>query len=84
MSEKKKMKRNCPRLCWGTFTKLDMFGEGVNFKVDGEDTYKTPLGAILTTVVFLVMTFYANQKLSVLFDRGDTNYSSFAREGEVA
>ena len=57
-----------------TFRSIDIFGEGVNFQIEGADTIKTTLGAMLTLLVFTAVVFYGQDKLRTMLDRTDTYY----------
>ena len=66
-----------------TFKQIDMFGEGVGFQFEGSSTYKTLFGAILSWSVFGLIILYAHQKLTDMFERTDTNYQTFSKEGGI-
>ena len=55
-----------------TFKRLDTFGEGINLKVKGHDTFGTCVGAILTIMIYAVVFVYAQMKFTRLKERLDT------------
>ena len=42
----------------GLLSKIDRFGEGVNFQIKGRDTFKTPIGALITIIVVSFIMYY--------------------------
>ena len=57
------------------FKRLDAFGSGVNFTFNGESSYRSVCGAILTIVVFTLTLFQLQEKSQVLIDKDDTKHS---------
>ena len=57
------------------FKRLDIFGSGVNFTFNGESSYKSVCGAILTIIVFFLTLFQFNEKFIILINNGDTNHT---------
>ena len=55
-----------------TFKRFDTFGEGINLKVQGHDTFGTCVGAILTIMIYAVVFVYAQMKFARLKGRLDT------------
>ena len=55
-----------------TFKELDTFGEGINLKIKGHDTFGTCIGAILTMIIYAVVIVYTQMKFTRLKDRLDT------------
>ena len=51
---KSKTKRNCAQL----FKRIDTFGVGFNFLSNGEDTYKTLLGASFSLIAYICVVCY--------------------------
>ena len=54
---------------------LDMFGEQVQFKVNGKDTHRTYIGALISFFVIVITFIYALQRYDVMLERGDTVYT---------
>ena len=54
---------------------LDMFGQKVQFKVNGKETHRTYIGATLSFFVIVTTFVYALQRYNVMVERGDTIYT---------
>ena len=63
------------------FKRLDHFGSGVGFTFDGEASYRSIYGAILSIVVFTITIFQLNEKFVVLIEKGDTNFAERSEFG---
>ena len=69
------MKSSLQRLR-STLLKLDIFGEPVEFTVDGEGSRKSCLGLLLSLVIFATVLPYSFDKYKILINYGDTTVSS--------
>ena len=63
-----------------TFKRLDIFGEGIDFNVRGQNKHKTICGTLLSLVIYFFVIAYAIRKFHVLQDKEDTNYQTFVSE----
>ena len=45
--------------CYGKFLNLDMFGETINFNVQGRSHYNTCLGVFSTLAILVITVAYA-------------------------
>ena len=52
-----------------------MFGSGVTFKIDGQETVKSYIGSFFSFVMISVTLMYAFTRWQVMIDFEDTNYS---------
>ena len=41
------------------FKKFDAFGSGINFTVNGGEKFNTSFGALLTFLIYVLVTIYA-------------------------
>jgi len=59
---------------------FDIFGMRVNFLVkNGNTTYNTLFGSLLSLIVFTVTTCYASVKFNVMHSYGDTYFHEVAK-----
>ena len=56
MAKKRKVSK-CDKF-WRASTRFDMFGERINFNMDGKETYDTCCGSLVTLIVFLAVAVY--------------------------
>ena len=56
------------------FKHIDRFGEQVQFKVNGSDTYKSVFGALISLGIFATVGAYGINKFFIMKARGDTTY----------
>ena len=64
------------------FKHLDLFGSGVNFTFNGESSYRSVSGAILSIVVFIVTLLQLEVKWKLFVERGDTKHSKWVEQIE--
>ena len=58
------------------FVKLiDIFGQPINFTVDGHSRFNTLQGSALSLVVLVLITFQSIKKYGILMNREDTNFT---------
>jgi len=65
-----------------TVKQVDMFGQSVSFFVDGESTYTTWIGALVSVVIIGLTLTFASTKYVAFRGKTDTNYSTFSKVGE--
>ena len=56
--------------------KLDTFGVGMKFLIDGDETYKTKMGAIASSICFTLVAAYTMYLVWGMLSFSDTNFSS--------
>ena len=56
------------------FKRFDLFGSGVNFTFDGQSTYQSVCGAILTIVSFILALIFLSEKWVIFINKEDTNH----------
>ena len=59
-----------------SFKKIDAFGQGINFSVNGGDTFGTTFGTVLTLIIYGIILVYAQMKGQKLYHRLDTNHQA--------
>ena len=52
--------------------KFDLFGEDVSFRENGQDSFTTNFGALISILVLLLVFAYASKKMSDLVTKNDT------------
>ena len=62
---------------------LDAFGQGVNFKVNGQDKYGTAFGTLLTMAIYVVILLYGQMKGVRLYHRLDTQHQISTHEDAI-
>ena len=65
------------------FKKFDAFGSGINFTVNGGDKFNTSFGTLLTFLIYVLVTIYAQMKLSKLYYRHDTIHQTSMHEDVI-
>ena len=55
-----------------TFKRIDLFGETVEFQIDGKASYGSLMGAVLSILVLVVTLSYAFKRFNVMTTFGDT------------
>ena len=56
------------------FKRLDLFGSGVNFTFNGQSSYQTVCGAILTIISITLGVIFLNEKYLIFINKEDTNH----------
>ena len=56
------------------FKAVDILGSNMQFTINGEDTYKSNLGAWVTIIIYSIVLVYAANKSIKLSERLDTSY----------
>ena len=58
---------------------LDQFGDSVGFTVKkGQSTYTTWAGAVVSLIIFALITLYGSQGFIVFIKRDDTKYETYS------
>ena len=52
--------------------RVDIFGETVGFSIDGSNSRRSILGALLSLAIFATVMTYATKKFGVMINRDDT------------
>ena len=65
------------------FKSIDMYGKGITFNYEGEETFKTHIGALVSFVIFSILFIYAILLLKTLFGRDDTSVSKTTLRKEL-
>ena len=62
---------------------LDLFTEDVQFRENGQDTFSTNFGMILSIVILLVTCLYANVKVNAFIEKDDTSHQTSEHIGAL-
>ena len=60
------------------FQSIDLFGQNVQFIENGKDSFTTNFGALLSTLIIVVVLIYSADKLQILTSYGDSNLTEFS------
>ena len=63
------------------FKRFDLFGNGVSFTFDGQSSYQSVCGAILTIISTTLALIFFNEKYLIFIDKEDTNYQEWVEFG---
>ena len=55
---------------------VDIYGDSINFQIEGNDTFNSKKGGIVTMLVIFTLLVYASLKFKILHNREDTNYQT--------
>ena len=58
------------------FKKLDLFGTGIGFNIEGEGTHQTFVGAFFSLITFFFSIIYGVQRFTTMYDYGDTVFQN--------
>ena len=72
----KKSKGNSISRVTGAFKSLDMFGESINFLIDGSSTMNSFAGAFYSLFIIVITLFFAVTQIQVMNAFADTSYMS--------
>ena len=54
------------------FKRFDLYGSGVNFTFDGQSSYQSVCGAILTIISTTLAIIFLNEKYLIFINKEDT------------
>ena len=57
--------------------KLDLFGSGMSFRENGNQSLKTNCGALLSIVILIVVLIYGANKFRILIGREDSTNTEY-------
>lgn len=63
--------------------RIDLFGEQPSLHVDGESSYTSVCGTLISLVIFLTVLGYATQKLLIMNKFEDSNYQTIILTDEL-
>lgn len=69
MQLKQKKDGSTSKRCRESFKKVDQFGQTVNLTWNGEDEYKTTLGASVSSVLIVILLIYSAYRVFYLVNR---------------
>ena len=55
-------------------TSADRYGESVHFEIQGSDSHKSILGALISIIIFIFCIGFAINKFMIMIQFGDTTY----------
>ena len=53
---------------------LDLFGEDTSFRENGQSSFNTTFGGLISMVIFFLVFMYAGLKFMNVMERSDTKY----------
>ena len=53
---------------------IDLFGQNVGFLVNGDQSFKTWTGTMISLLIFIVVAYYGVQKFNILRGKLDTTF----------
>ena len=62
------------------FLQTDGFGESVNFTINGQDSYPSIFGTLLTLAIATTVTIYSANKFIIMLGREDTTFQETTRQ----
>ena len=78
------MKKQKKSLFESIFLQLDLYGQGLSFRVNGHDSFKTMFGAALSLLVTILVIAYGASKYTILVNRGDTTHNKYIEDGVLS
>ena len=69
MKDKVAERSACKKQVKESFKSIDLFGQQINLTWNGEDEYKTTIGATLSTAVWVVMLTYSIMRFTEMVSR---------------
>jgi len=69
MKDKTAERQSCRRQMKDKYKSVDYFGQTVNLKWNGEETYKTMIGASLSWIILVIMLAYTSYRLFYMVNR---------------
>ena len=75
MPKKQKTKPSALSGVYNKFLGLDMFATTASFEIDGEGSYTTCIGAIISILILVFVIPYAARKYDKMVQFGDTSYA---------
>ena len=73
---KKKEKFSASKAIYSKFLWLDMFGEPASLEIDGETSFNTFLGALLSIVILIIVVPYGKRKYEIMQEFNDTTFAN--------
>ena len=70
MTNKQSLRKRVARI----LRKGDIFGDQVKFTVDGNETYTSVYGTLVSLVIFAILLPYTVKKFGVMLEREDTRF----------
>jgi hypothetical protein len=78
MRDKLAERNACRKQMKNKFKAVDLFGQSVNLTWNGEEQYKTTIGAALSTLIWIVMIAYTVMRFTELVTRSNPSISKYS------
>ena len=72
---KEKKKPSISSTLYSKFLWFDMFGESPSFEIDGNGTYNTLIGTVMSIIILFIVIRYGIRKLNIMRQFNDTNFA---------
>ena len=79
MPNKPKNKASALSGVFKKFLSLDLFTQTPGFEVEGNTSYRTFMGSILSLLIIIIVTPYAAKRYIIMVDHKDTRYATSIR-----
>ena len=78
MKDKVAERSACKKQVKESFKSIDLFGQQINLTWNGEDEYKTTIGATLSTAVWVVMLTYSIMRFTEMVSRDNPSIGKYS------
>ena len=78
MKDKVAARNACKKQMKEQFKSLDLFGQQVSLTWNGEDQYKTSIGASLSTIIWIIMIAYTVMRFTEMVQRDSPSIAKFS------
>jgi hypothetical protein len=78
MKDKLAERTACKKQVKESFKSIDLFGQQVNLTWNGEDQYKTTIGATLSTAIWVVMLAYTIMRFTDMVSRNNPSIAKYS------
>ncbi len=78
MKDKLAARNACKKQVKEQFKSIDLFGQQVNLTWNGEDQYKTTIGAILSTAIWVIMLAYTIMRFTDMVSRKNPTIAKYS------
>lgn len=78
MKDKLEKRAECKNKMKESFKSIDLFGQHISLTWNGEDEYKTTIGATLSSAIWIVMITYTIIRFSGMVSRNNPQISKYS------
>ena len=84
MKNQHKKKKRSPKSNIGNAYKvLDLFGESINFTINGSSTHKGFCGAFVSMIILIIVASYAFDHFLIMWRYGDTSFQKVVDKNQI-